>query len=666
VPTRSEYLQLVDEIRHHDYLYYVECKPRISDREYDRLFKTLCELEKEHPDWITPNSPTQRAGEAPHEGFKQGIHKVPMLSIDNTYSKEEMESFIERVHKLLEKKAVDFVAELKMDGTAISVRYEKGRLVRALTRGDGKKGDDITANIKTIMSLPLEIEGKKVPEIIELRGEVYMPHRAFEEFNKEKTLAGEELWANPRNAAAGSLKLLDPKEVAKRKLAAVFYGIAEESSGSITTQEKSHEWLEEHGFPGFHKRHWVVCRHSDEIMSFADKIEKERPRLPFDIDGIVVKVNEFRFQDLLGARGRSPRWVIAYKFAAEQATTQILAITVQVGRTGVLTPVAELKPISLAGSTIARATLHNQEEIQRKDIRIGDFVVIEKGGDVIPKVVEVEKKQRTSHCHVWKMPTHCPSCGANVVHSEEEVAVRCPKGWNCQEQKIRRLIFFASKDAMDIEHLGERVVEQLVEKGLVDTYADFYRLTAHDLAKLEGFKEKSIQNLLASIERSRKVPLSRLILALGIKHVGEGIAELLADRAGDLETLSKMPIEELKDIGGIGTIVGNAVVEFFHDVQAKKAIHDLLKVGVEPEVRRRKIHTGHLFNHKTFVLTGTLATYTRDEASELIKERGGKVIGSVSAKTDYLLVGEDAGSKLDKAKALNVTLLTEEKFNKLL
>ncbi len=664
--TRREYLQLVDEIRHHDHLYYVECKPTISDREYDRLLKHLQELEEKHPDWITPNSPTQRVSEAPHAGFKQGAHKVPMLSIDNTYSRDEMESFIERVHKLAEKRHVDFYAELKMDGTAVSVRYEKGQLVRALTRGDGRKGDDITANIKTIMSVPLQIEGKKVPEIIELRGEVYMPHRAFEELNQEKQLAGEELWANPRNAAAGSLKLLDPKEVAKRKLAAVFYGIAEESSGTITTQEHCHEWIEEHGFPGFAKRHRLLCHDSDAIMAFADKIEKERPKLFFDIDGIVVKVNEFRLQDLLGARGRSPRWVIAYKFAAEQAITRILDITVQVGRTGVLTPVAELEPVLLAGSTIARATLHNQEEVQRKDIRIGDYVVIEKGGDVIPKVVEVDKKRRTSHCHVWKMPSHCPSCGAKVVCSEEEVAIRCPNGWKCPEQKIRRLIFFASKDAMDIEHLGEKNVEQLVEKGLVDTYADFYKLTKHDLAKLEGFKEKSIHNLLTSIERSLKVPLSRLILALGIKHVGEGTAELLAERGGDLETLSTLSIEELKNIEGVGDIVAKAVVEFFHDPLAKKAIHDLLKVGVEPEVRRRKVLHNHAFNNKTFVLTGTLAKYSRDEASELIKERGGKVSGSVSAKTDYVLAGEDPGSKLDKAKVLKVAILSEDRFEKLL
>jgi DNA ligase (NAD+) len=664
--THKEYLKLVQEILHHDYLYYVECKPTISDREYDRLYRELEETEKQHPEWVTPNSPTQRVGETAHSGFKQGTHKVPMLSIANTYSKEEVEDFVMRVHKLLEKKQVDFFSELKMDGTAVSVRYEKGKFVRGLTRGDGKKGDDITANIKTILSLPLEIEGRNVPEVMEIRGEVFMPHRAFERLNKEAELAGEELWANPRNAAAGSLKLLDPKEVSKRKLAVVFYGVVEEASSIIKTQEQCHEWLEEHGFPVFAKGHRALCQNVDEIMDFASKIEKQRPKLSFDIDGIVVKVNELKYHDQLGATGKSPRWVMAYKFAAEQAVTRIHEITVQVGRTGVLTPVAELDPVFLAGSTIARATLHNQEEIQRKDIRIGDTVIIEKGGDVIPKVVEVVLKKRPSHSHPWKMPKKCPCCGHQVVQSEEEVAVRCPNGWNCEEQKIRRLIFFASKDAMDIEHLGEKVVELLVKNGFVDSYADFYKLTAHDLAKLEGFKEKSIHNLLSSIEKTKKVPLSRLILALGIKHVGEQTAELLAETAGDLESLSKMTIDELKKVEGIGDIVAKAVVDHFRDSHAKKDIHALLQVGVEPEVKKRKVRLGHLFNDKTFVLTGTLAKYTREEASELIKDRGGRVAGSVSSKTDYVLVGEDPGSKFDKAKQLGIKILFEKDFEKLL
>jgi len=666
VVTHSAYLKLIDEITLHDFLYYVECKPKISDLEYDRLVKQLESIEKEHPEWIIPTSPTQRIGEASHKGFEQGVHTVPMLSIANTYSRDEVEAFVERVYKLLEKRQVVFCAELKMDGTAVSVRYEQGIFTRGLTRGDGKKGDDITANIKTLCSLPLRITGRHLPEVIEVRGEVFMPHRTFEELNRQKELAGEELWANPRNAAAGSLKLLDPKEVAKRNLALVCYGIAEDSSENITTQIACHEWLETHHFPSFAHRHRQLCHNVDEIMQFADKIEKERSQLPFDIDGIVVKVNAFSFQDQLGVTGKSPRWVIAYKFAAEQAETRIRDIVVQVGRTGVLTPVAEFDPVLLAGSTITRATLHNQEEIQRKDIRIGDVVKIEKGGDVIPKVVEVDLKKRPEHTQPWKMPQKCPSCGSSIVCHEEEVAVRCPNSLKCPEQKIRRLSFFASKDAMDIEHLGEKVVEQLVNKGLVNTYADFYRLTKENLATLEGFKDKSITNLLHSIAASKKVYLSRLILALGIKHVGEGTAELFAERAGSLDALSKMTLEELKNIEGVGDVVAKAVVQHFSDPHAKQEIQELLEVGVEPEAPQRHVRTDHVFYNKHFVLTGALANHSRSEALQLIKERGGKVVGSVSAKTDYLLVGEDPGSKLDKAKSLKIALLSEKEFEALL
>lgn len=664
--TYKEYLELVGEIRRHDYLYYVECRPEIADIEYDSLYKRLEEIEKRHPEWITPNSPTQRVGETVRKGFAQGTHNIPMLSIANTYSEEEVTDFVHRVHKLLGKKEVDFFCELKMDGTAVSVHYEKGKLVRGLTRGDGRRGDDITASIKTIMSLPIEIQGKNIPDILEIRGEVFLSHRAFEELNREKELAQEELWVNPRNAAAGSLKLLDPKEVAKRKLSIVFYGIAESSPSIVDSQELCHKWLEEKGFPVFSKRHRAFCRNVEEIMDFAKKIETDRPKLPFDIDGIVVKVNELRYHDELGSTGKSPRWVIAYKFSAEQAMTCIRAITVQVGRTGVLTPVAEFDPVFLAGSTIARATLHNQEEIERKDIRIGDTVVIEKGGDVIPKVVEVDLKKRPAHSHPWKMPTTCPSCGSRVIKSEEEVAVRCPHGVECQQQKIKRLIFFASKDAMDIAHLGEKVVEQLVKKGLVNSYADFYRLGKDDLAKLEGFKDKSIQNLIDSIHRSQKIPLSRLILALGIKHVGEQTAELLAEKAQDLQALAHMSAEELRQIEGIGDIVAEAIVHYFRDPHSKRDIRELLEVGVEPQKLESKRVSSHPFNGKTFVLTGTLPKYSRDEASELIKQRGGKIVGSVSKKTDYLLVGKDPGSKLDKAKELNIPILSEEQFESLI
>lgn len=663
---KKEYLELLEEIRQHDRHYYLENRPVISDYAYDQLFKKLEKLEQEHPEWILPSSPTQRVGDPLTKGFKQIVHTVPMLSLANTYSKEELEEFVKRVHKLMERKEVVFCAELKMDGVAVTVRYEKGLYVRALTRGDGKKGDDITANMRTIRALPLELRGAHIPDLIEVRGEVFMPHKVFQELNDKKQEEGEETWANPRNAAAGSLKLLDPREVSERKLSTVFYGIAECDPVTVSTQYESHSFLEKLGLPVFREAHRVRCHTVEEIVHFADKIEKARHSLPFDIDGIVIKVDELRFHPLLGTTGKNPRFAVAYKFAAEQALTRIQEITVQVGRTGVLTPVAELDPVSVAGSTISRATLHNQEEIERKDIRVGDWVIIEKGGDVIPKVVEVNLKKRPQDSHPWKMPKKCPSCGTAVVHSEGEVAVRCPNIAGCEEQKIRRITFFASKDAMDIDHLGEKVVEQLVKKGLVEQISDIYALTEKDLEKLEGFKEKSIHNLLESIDRSRHVTLSRLILALGIKYVGEGTAEVLAEHAEDIDALSKMSEEELLEIDGVGEKMAQAIVAYFSEPHHLKEIHTLLQRGVKPEAPKLSVRKDHPFYGKIFVLTGSLQEYTRSSATTLIKERGGKVTGSVSQKTDYVLAGEDPGSKLDKAHKLKIPVLSEAQFKNLL
>lgn len=664
---KKEYLDLIKEVQKHDRLYYAEYRPIISDYAYDKLIKKLQEIEKEHPDWVVPTSPTQRVGDALTKGFKQVAHIAPMLSLANTYSKEELEDFIKRVHKLLPGKSVTFCAELKMDGVAVSVRYEKGAFVRAITRGDGKKGDDITANMKTIRALSLQLEGSDIPEVLEVRGEVFMPHKVFQHLNRLSEEAGEAPWANPRNAAAGSLKLLDPKEVAERSLSAVFYGIAEISKAlHLKSQYACHNYLERLGLAVFEERHRKHCHTLEEIMHFAEKIEAERRSLPFDIDGIVVKVDELEYHERLGMTGTSPRYAVAYKFAPEQAVTRIRDITVQVGRTGVLTPVAELEPVFLAGSTISRATLHNQEEIERKDIRIKDTVIIEKGGDVIPKVVEVDKTKRPPSSSSWEMPTHCPSCGAHVVHVPDEVAVRCPNQKGCVEQQILRIAFFASKDAMDIGHLGEKVVEQLVKKGLVHTLSDLYTLTEKDLASLEGFKEKSIQNLLTSIEASRHVSLSRLILALGIKHVGEGTAELLAIHAGSLDDLAKMSREDLEEIEGIGPKVAESIVDYFSRTEHLKEIHALLKAGVSPQVERITVQKNHAFSGKTFVLTGTLQAYTRPQATLLIRERGGKVAGSVSSKTDYVLAGEEAGSKLDKAHKLGIKVLGEKQFNEML
>ena len=437
--TKQDYLKLVEEVRKHDQHYFGESKPHISDYEYDQLFAKLKKIEAEHPEWVVSTSPTQRVGEPLTAGFKQGTHSMPMLSLDNTYNSDELGDYIKRVHKLLEKTEVAFCSELKMDGVAVSVRYENGVYTRALTRGDGRKGDDITANMKTIRAVPLVLHGSHIPDVLEIRGEVFMPHKAFQDQNQKKEEAGEEPWANPRNAAAGSLKLLDPHEVATRGLSAVFYGLAESEQPPVVSQHLVHEYLSKLGLPVFSEEHRAICHSIEEILNFAHKIEKKRDLLPFDIDGVVIKVDHLRYWSQLGTTGKSPRWAVAYKFAPEQATTRIKEITVQVGRTGVLTPVAELEPVFLAGSTISRATLHNEEEVHRKDIREGDWVVIAKGGDVIPQVIEVDKKRRPHGTHAWKMPTHCPVCGTHVVRTEGEVAVRCPNLRGCLEQTRAQL-----------------------------------------------------------------------------------------------------------------------------------------------------------------------------------------------------------------------------------
>lgn len=586
-----------------------------------------------------------------------------MMSLNNTYSEEELGDFVKRVHKLLEKKAVAFCCELKMDGTSISLRYEKGHLVHALTRGNGKVGDDVTANIKTIKSVPLKLSGSNVPDVMEVRGEVYMTLATFHAINAGREEEGLEPFANPRNAAAGSLKLLDPREVAKRKLNICAYGIAEGHS-PVDTQHEVHPYLKKVGLPIATADHVAVCHDLDHIVKFAEKIHKERGHLPFEIDGIVVKVDELKLHGQLGVTGKAPRYAVAYKFAPEQAVTRVNEITVQVGRTGVLTPVAELEPIFLAGSTISRATLHNQEEVARKDIRVGDWVSIEKAGDVIPQVVKVDFKKRPRDSKPWHMPKHCPICRSEVVHVKGEVAVRCPNP-KCGGQRVRRIIYFASKHAMDIEHMGERVVEQLVEKGLVSRISDIYLLDEKDLSKLEGFKDKSIKNLLDSIEASRKCPLSRFIMGLGVKYVGTETAELLAEEAGDLDKLIEMSFEDLLAIEGIGEKTAKAIAAFFKDKDNREEIRLLLAHGVHPQKMKKKI-SGHPFSGKIFVLTGALQHYTRDEAMALIKERGGKTSGSVSKNTDFVLVGDEPGSKYDKAKELGIKILTEEQFKKML
>jgi len=663
VETRQQYLQLVEEVEEHDRHYYDENKPAISDREYDRLVDELLRVEKEHPDWALPNSPTQRVKESPTKGFVQKEHLVPMLSLANTYSQDELDAWVQRVYKLLEKKEVDFCCELKMDGTALSLLYENGHLVHALTRGNGRKGDDVTQNILTIRSVPLKLKGH-VPKQIEVRCEVFLSLATFRALNSAREEEGLELFANPRNAAAGSLKLLDSREVAKRKLNIVCYGIAERQSPK-PTQWETLQYLQEIGLPTSNPEHIARAHNLEGIWKFAEKIQKLRSSLAFEIDGIVIKVDDLRSHDILGITGKSPRFAVAYKFAAEEAHTRIQGISVQVGRTGVLTPVAELDPVHLAGSTISRATLHNADEIERKDIRVGDWVTIEKGGDVIPKVVKVDFNKRPKSSHPWIMPKECPVCGTKVIHTEGEVAVRCPNP-NCAGQRIRRLFYFASKHAMDIDHMGERVIEQLVQKGLVSRVSDIYTLDEVALSQLEGFKEKSIQNLLESIDASRKCTLARFIMGLGIKYVGTETAELLAQEAGTLDRLLELKEEDLLAIEGIGEKTAHTIASYLSDKENLHEIQRLLDHGVSPQKISKQKRTDHIFSGKTFVLTGSLSLYTRDEAANLIKERGGRVSGSVSKKTDFVLVGEEPGSKYDKAKELGISLLSEEQFRKML
>lgn len=660
----SDYESLCQEIQKHNKLYYDEHKPIISDEEYDKLYKQLEQMEKEHPEWSHPGSPTRRVEESLTPGFKTVKHTIPMLSLANTYSYSEVDEFIRRVQKLLEKKDVAFNCELKMDGIAVSVLYEHGKFVRGVTRGNGRQGDDITANIKTIKNIPLSLSGDHIPERLELRGEVYMTHDQFKLLNEERASANESLWANPRNAAAGSLKLLDSAESKKRGLSIVFYSIAAIASHAPKMQHEVPLLLKNLSLPVLQEV--ALCKNLEEIELFAEKIRVLRAAFIYDIDGIVIKLDSLIDQERLGVTGKTPRWAVAYKFAAEQATTRILDIIVQVGRTGILTPVAELEPTFLAGSTIARATLHNEEEIQRKDIRIGDVVIIEKGGDVIPKVVEVLKEQRAVDLTIWTMPKVCPSCGSEVVRVPNEVAVRCPNALGCPEQNLRYLIYFAGKQAFDIENLGEKVMAQLVSKGFVKEPADIFHLSEHELYQLEGFKQKSVDNLLKSIEIAKNVSLPRFIMGLGIKHVGIGTAELLASKLGSIAALQNATEEQLMDIDGIGGKVSDAIIEYMQNQINQLQIQKFLDSGVIPQQSEVIHFHGHPFDNKSFVLTGSLETYTRQSASNLIKERGGKVVASVTKKTDYVVVGEDPGSKFDKAKELGIPILNEQEFSAML
>jgi len=656
------------DIHRHDYLYYVLDHPEISDQEYDRLLRELKELEAQFPDLVTPDSPTRRVGGQPLQAFTPVKHRVPMLSLENTYSKEELAEFDERVKKGLGGRPYTYTVELKIDGVAVSLRYVKGILVVGATRGDGETGDDITANLKTIRSVPLHLQitpeafQKRFGNYLEVRGEVYLPREAFERLNEEREERGEPLFANPRNAASGSLKMLDPKIVAERPLNIIIHTVGEAERFPWVTHAEALEELQRLGLRVSPVRE--QCRTLEEVNRMLDRWEAKRADLGFDTDGMVIKVNEYAHWHALGTTTKSPRYAIAYKFPAKQAHTRLLRIECQVGRTGTITPVARLEPVELAGITISRCTLHNEDEIRRKDIREGDTVVVERGGDVIPKIVAVVTSKRTGQEPVFRMPEDCPACGGPIRRPEGEVAWRCENG-SCPAQVERMLEHFTRRTAMDIEGFGPKLIHQLVEKKMVRNAADLYRLKWDDLVELERLGEKSAQNLLDALERSKTRDLARVIFALGIRHVGEHVADLLAQRFTSLEAFAQAKREDLQRIHGIGPIVAESIAAWCAQKSNQELIRSLRSVGIRPVPPGRRLAADRPLEGKSFVFTGELSGHSREEAGQLVKDLGGRVSGSVSSKTDYVVVGANPGSKLKKARALGIRTLTEQEFNEL-
>src|ERR1017187_1312511 len=659
--------ELRDLIRRYDYLYHVEAKSEISDFEYDKFYAKLKTLEQQFPDLITPDSPTQRGSGQPLKEFKSVRHAVPMMSLDNTYNIEELREFDARVRKLLPDEKVEYVLEPKIDGVSITVRYEDCQLAVGATRGDGTTGVDITANLKTIRAIPLQLRVKNPPKQLEVRGEAYIPVEDFKNLNAAREKAGEPLFQNPRNTAAGSLKQLDPATVAQRPLQAIFYAVAE--GGEFKKQSDVLEALKKFGFVTH--RHWWICKDIEEVIAHANELQKLETKLPFEIDGAVIKVNNLDQWKRLGATAKAPRFAIAYKYSHEQAQTKLKDITIQVGRTGTLTPVAELEPVFLAGSTISRATLHNEEEIKRKDIRIGDTVVIEKAGEVIPAVIGFVKEKRPRDAKPFDFFKHihgkCPACGGPIARDPEFVAWRC-ENIACPAQLKRTIGHFASRGAMDIEGVGEVLVKQLVDKQLVHDVSDIYSLTAEQLAALERMGEKSATNVVSAIAESKERELWRLIHGLGILHVGEGGARKLADHFHDLNALASADIEKLQEAEDVGPVMAQSVHDFFHNPRNQAVIEKLLKAGIKMKEKKeeRKPKAEGPFAGKTVVVTGALSKFSRGEAKDALRKAGANVTDSVSKKTDFVIVGEDAGSKLDKARSLGVKTLTEQEFVKML
>ncbi|MDE3057674.1 MAG: NAD-dependent DNA ligase LigA [Bacteroidota bacterium] len=647
-------------IREHDYKYYVLAQPSISDFEYDKLMQELIALESRFPRLRKPDSPSQRVGGAPTKEFPVVTHAVPMLSLANTYSEEELVDFDRRVKSFLNNEPYRYVAELKIDGVAISLQYENGIFVRGATRGDGVRGDDVTNNLKTIRSIPLRINTKNVPfGSFEVRGEIYMQSKDFEKMNEERELAGEKTFVNARNSTAGTLKLQDPKIVARRPLRMFTYFLRTEES-----QTKSHHenlsLLKKAGFVV--NEHIRLCNTLNDVIKYCEEWAERREDLPYDIDGVVVKVDSLRQQEILGAVAKSPRWAIAYKFAAEKAETVLKGITLQVGRVGTITPVAELEPVFVGNTTVSRATLHNEDYIKELNLRVGDTVVVEKGGDVIPKVSAVNLAKRQKNTQPFSMPKRCPECGAKIFRPEGEAAYYC-ENFECPAQVRGRIEHFASRGAMDIEGLGEAVIDLLVSNTLIKNVADVYTLKKNQIVPLERMGEKSAQNLIAAIEESKKQPFHRVLYALGIRYVGSEVAKLLSDSFGSLDRLQKASREELEHVEGIGPRIAESVTRFFDTPHTRELLNHLKAAGVTMKgAQKKKSAAGSPFSGKTFVLTGGLETMTRDEAKEKIEALGGKTSSSVSKKTDYVVVGIDPGSKFDKARELGVKTLSEKEF----
>ena len=660
----DRYHDLQRELARLEHAYYVLDQPLVPDAEYDRLYRELLELEAQHPDWVTPDSLSQRVGGAPLKEFMEVRHSVPMLSLNNAFEESELIGFDRRCREGLGLDHVEYACELKFDGLAISLRYENGVLVQAATRGDGASGEDVTSNIRTIRAIPLRLQGPNLPNVIEVRGEVFMHRADFEAMNKTAAKSGEKEFANPRNAAAGSLRQLDSKVTAKRPLSFFAYGLGalEPSQWLPSTHSELLNLYEVLGLPVCRER--TVVSSLDGLMKFYAGIAAKREQLPYEIDGVVYKVNSFAEQQQLGYVSRAPRFAIAHKYPAQEEITTVLGIDVQVGRTGAITPVARLAPVLVGGVTVTNATLHNEDEVRRKDVRIGDTVVVRRAGDVIPEIVSVVLDRRPSNTQVFVMPTRCPVCESHIERLSDEAVARCSGGLFCAAQRKQALLHFAQRRAMDIEGLGDKIVDQMVDLNLVRTPADLYHLGFAALVNMERMGEKSADNLLQSIAQSKKTTLARFIFGLGIRHVGESTAKDLAKHFGGIRALMDAPMDELLMVNDVGPVVADSIVSFMSEPHNREVIEQLLVSGIEFQNEER-ITTVDL-SGKTFVLTGTLPTLSRDQAKELLEAAGAKVAGSVSQKTSFVVAGSEAGSKLDKATELGIPILDEVALLKLL